>query len=233
MFICCAATALFATEPLIEFKLNEGVGATVKDISGKYAGTVYFPENTKWGPGRLEDTDALYFAGVPDKTRKGGGVILPVGKQVDFSKPFTLMFYFYLDKSLPRASNKEIISCAYGEKGAGFRILFSWNRICFWTGNGKKRTEMNTNANKLKVSRGVWQHVSITFDNGKAVLYFNGVKADERKNMLPITDFPANVEVASYRRGYAYNFHGAISDIKFFNQVLTDKEILAMVKGIE
>ena len=233
MFICCAATALFATEPLIEFKLNEGVGATVKDISGKYAGTVYFPENTKWGPGRLEDTDALYFAGVPDKTRKGGGVILPVGKQVDFSKPFTLMFYFYLDKSLPRVSTKEMASCTHSENGSGFRTIFSWNRICFWIGNGKKRTELNTNSNKVKVLRGVWQHLSITVDNGRAAIYLNGIKTAERDNMMPIRDYPDVLSVGSYQSGYTYNFNGAISDVKIFDRALSDREILAMVKGIE
>ncbi|MBO5924490.1 MAG: LamG domain-containing protein [Lentisphaeria bacterium] len=231
--IVCSALASFAADPVVEFKLNEGSGKVVKDSAGTVKGEVCFPENTKWIDGRDEGSKALYFTGVPDKTRKGGCVRLYTGKTVDFTKPFTVMYYFYLDKKLPRASTKEMVSCSKGENGAGFRTLFSWNRICFWTGNGKKRTELNTNPSKVKVARGVWQHLAITFDNGKAVIYFNGTKVAERDKMMPVTEFPAVMDIASYKRGYAYNFNGAISDVKVFNTALTDKEILAMVKGIE
>ena len=228
-----AAAAVWAAEPVVEFKLNEGAGKVIKDFTGNVKGEICFSENTQWGAGRDEESQVLYFSGADDQTRRGGCVRLYTGKKVDFSKPFTLMFYFYLDKSLPRVSTKEMASCTHSENGSGFRTIFSWNRICFWSGNGKKRTELNSNSNKVKVQRGVWQHLTITVENSKAVMYFNGIKIAERTNMLPITDCPDVMDIGSYKRGYAYNFKGAISDVKIFNTALTDKEILAIVKGIE
>lgn len=228
----CTALSVPAADLVMDFKLNEGSGTVVKDTAGSITGNVIFPENTKWAAGREENTQALYFTGVDDKSRKGGSVILPRGK-VDFSKPFTLMFYFFADKKLPRNSHKELVSCSLGEKGPGFRTMFSWNRICFWTGDGKKRSELNTNANKVKVARGVWHHVAFTMGDGKAEIYFNGIKVAEKSNMLPINKLPSVIEIGSYHRGYAYNYNGAISDVKVYNGILTDKEILAMVKGIE
>ena len=231
--IVCTAWMITAATPVVEFKLNEGTGNVLKDSAGTVKGEVCFPENTQWGEGRDEGSKVLYFSGAADKTRKGGCARLYTGKTVDFSKPFTLMYYFKLDKKVPRASNKEMVSCSNGENGAGFRTMFCWNRICFWIGDGKKRTELNTNPSKVKVARGVWQHLSVTFDNGKAVIYFNGTRVAERDKMMPIAAHPAVMDIGSYKRGYAYNFHGAVSDVKIFNKALTDKEILAMVKDIE
>ena len=233
LVICCAVSGLMAVEPVVDFKLNEGSGKVVKDSAGNVKGEICFAENTRWIDGRDEGSKVLCFSGAAEKSRKGGCVRVYTGKKVDFSKPFTLMFYFYLDKSLPRASTKEMVSCTHSENGSGFRTIFSWNRICFWIGNGKKRTELNTNSNKVKVLRGVWQHLSITVDNGRAAIYLNGIKTAERDNMMPIRDYPDVLSVGSYKSGYTYNFNGAISDVKIFDRALSDREILAMVKGIE
>ena len=51
--------------------------------------------------------------------------------------------------------------------------------------------------------------------------------------MMQFPKQPNVIEIGSYHRGYAYNYKGAISDVKVYNGILTDKEILAMVKGIE
>ena len=76
----CTALSVPAADLVMEFKLNEGSGTVVKDTAGSITGNVIFPENTKWDAGREENSKALYFTGVADKSRKGGSVILPRGK---------------------------------------------------------------------------------------------------------------------------------------------------------
>ena len=71
--VCCAVGSVFAAEPVIEFKFNEGSGIALKETSGKkVAGRVLFDKNTKWDEGREEGSKALYFT-TPLKQRRGGG----------------------------------------------------------------------------------------------------------------------------------------------------------------
>lgn len=230
---CFSVLALSAVEPVIEFKLNEGSGSIVRDTGGTVDGKIINPQNTQWAPGREADVPALHFTGVPKKARNGGAVQVDLKKKVDFSKPFTVMFYFFVDKTLPRTSHSELVSCARMEKGPGFRTLFSWNRLCFWIGDGKKRTELNTNANKVRIPRGVWNHAAFTYANGKVEIYFNGIRAAVSDKMLPIAANHYPLAIGSYGRGAAYSFKGAISEVKIFDRVLTDREILSMVKDIK
>ncbi|MBR7143855.1 MAG: hypothetical protein IKD10_02840, partial [Lentisphaeria bacterium] len=71
--ICCSVFSLFAVDPVIEVKMDEGTGNGLKEASGKkIAGRILFPNNTKWGEGKTEGTKALYFT-TPLKQRRGGG----------------------------------------------------------------------------------------------------------------------------------------------------------------
>lgn len=233
MIVCCCALNLAAAEPVLEFKLNEGQGTVVKDTAGTVQGRVIFAENTQWKEGREEGSQALFFNGDPAKAHQGGTLLIDPGRKVDFSKPFTLMFYFYLDPKVVRKANCELVSRNRTEKGPGFRVLFSWNRLCFFVGDGQKRTELNTNSNKVQFARGVWHHIAITCADGKAAIYHNGVVAAESESMMPVTDVPGPIFIGSYKQGYAYHLNGAISELKFFDSALSAQEILAIVKNIE
>ncbi len=225
---------LGAIEPAIEFKLDEGEGVTLKSNLPELSGTVKFPENTRWDNGRAEGVRTLYFQGAPDKTRKGGHAAIPLTGKFDFFKPFTICFWMKPDKTLSRQSTSELISNVSGDRGPGFRILFSWNRLCFWTGDGQKNLEVNTNPAKFPIERDAWTHVAITADGAKGAVYLNGLLAAESK---PETQFAvANTNrplyVGSYNGGYAYNFNGSICDLKLFAQALTPAEVLAIAKDI-
>ena len=231
--VCCAVGSVFAAEPVIEFKFNEGSGIALKETSGKkVAGRVLFDKNTKWDEGREEGSKALYFT-TPLKQRRGGGsAILELRKQFDFSKPFTLMFDFKVDKNVPRNASCELVSNTTLEKGPGFRVLLHWNMLGIFVGSkDNKRVSCLSNANKVKVPRDVWHNLAITFDNGKAVVYFNGIEVarNEKMPLIPNLDI---LFVGSYARGTAYHFNGAIANLKIFNQVLTPEEVIGTVKGI-
>ena len=224
---------VFAAEPVLEFKLNEGQGAVVKDVSGTVQGKVIFPANTQWKEGRGEGSQALFFNGDPAKAHQGGTLLIEPGRKIDFSKPFTVMFYLYLDPKVVRKANCELVSRTKTDKGPGFRILFSWNRLCFFVGDGQKRTELNTNSNKVQFTRGVWHHVAVTCADGKAAIYHNGIVAAESAAMMPVANVPGPIFIGSYKQGYAYHLNGGLSELKFFDSALSAQEILAIVKNIE
>ncbi len=231
--ICCSVFSLFAVDPVIEVKMDEGTGTGLKEASGKkIAGRILFPNNTKWGEGKTEGTKALYFT-TPLKQRRGGGTaLIETFKQFDYSKPFTLMFDFKVDKSVPRKATCELISNTSREKGPGFRVLLHWNHLGVFVGQeNNKRVTCLSNPNKVKVPREVWHNLALTFDNGKVIVYFNGVEVARNEKMPPIPD--QNIlYIGSFSRGTTYHYNGAMADLKLFDRVLTPEEVIGVVKGI-
>ena len=231
--ICCSVFSLFAVDPVIEVKMDEDTGTGLKEASGKkIAGRILFPNNTKWGEGKTEGTKALYFT-TPLKQRRGGGTaILELLKQFDFSKPFTLMFDFKVDKSVPRKATCELVSNTTAEKGPGFRVLLHWNHLGVFVGQeNNKRVTCLSNPNKVKVPREVWHNLALSFDNGKVIVYFNGIEV-ARNEKMPLIPNKNILFVGSYARGTTYHFNGAIADLKLFDKVLTPEEVIGVVKGI-
>ena len=230
----CSALSVPAVDPVIEVKMDEGTGTGLKEASGKkIAGRILFPNNTKWGEGKTEGTKALYFT-TPLKQRRGGGTALvETFKQFDYSKPFTLMFDFKVDKSVPRKATCELISNTSREKGPGFRVLLHWNHLGVFVGQeNNKRVTCLSNPNKVKVPREVWHNLTVSFDNGKVIVYFNGVEVARNEKMPPIPD--QNIlYIGSFSRGTTYHYNGAMADLKLFNRVLTPEEVIGLVKGIE
>ena len=229
----CSALSVPAVDPVIEVKMDEGTGTGLKEASGKkIAGRILFPNNTKWGEGKTEGTKALYFT-TPLKQRRGGGTaILELLKQFDFSKPFTLMFDFKVDKSVPRKATCELVSNTTAEKGPGFRVLLHWNHLGVFVGQeNNKRVTCLSNPNKVKVPREVWHNLALSFDNGKVIVYFNGIEV-ARNEKMPLIPNKNILFVGSYARGTTYHFNGAIADLKLFDKVLTPEEVIGVVKGI-
>ncbi len=231
--LCGLATVITAVEPVIEFKLNEGSGTALKETSGKkVAGKVLFEKNTKWGEGKEEGSKALYFTTPLAQRRGGGSAILELLKQFDFSKPFTLMFDFKVDKSVPRKATCELVSNTTAEKGPGFRVLLHWNHLGVFVGQeNNKRVTCLSNPNKVKVPREVWHNLALSFENGKVIVYFNGIEV-ARNEKMPLIPNKNILFVGSYARGTAYHFNGAIADLKLFDRVLTPEEVIGVVKGI-
>ena len=231
--VCCSALVLSAVDPAMEFKFNEGTGTAVKEASGKkVAGRVLFPQNTQWGEGKEEGTKALYFTTPLTQRRGGGTVLLELLKQFDFSKPFTLMFNFKVSKNIPRKATCELISNTSKEKGPGFRVLLHWNMLGVFVGTAEnKRLSCLSNPNKVKVPREVWHNLALSFDNGKVIVYFNGVEVarNEKMPLIPNQDI---LYIGSFSRGTTYHFNGAMADLKLFDRVLTPEEIIGTVKGI-
>lgn len=75
---------------------------------------------------------------------------------------------------------------------------------------------------------GTWTHVAVTHDGTKDIIYFNGVKVNEKSvsGALDKTKFPLGL-------GYdpidnAAFFNGALDEVQFYNRALSDTEIAAL-----
>lgn len=142
------------------------------------------------------------------------------------------MFDFKVDKSIPRKATCELISNTSKEKGPGFRVLLHWNHLGVFVGQeNNKRVTCLSNPNKVKVPREVWHNLAVSFDNGKVIVYFNGVEVARNEKMPPIPD--QNIlYIGSFSRGTTYHYNGAMADLKLFDRVLTPEEVIGVVKGI-
>lgn len=241
MMVAAAATLTVmaeAPQPVACWKLNEGTGTEIKD-SGPNGinGAIVNAENTEWGAGR-ESGKALYFKGDPEKKHKGGAVRIPLQPVIDLAKPLTVSCWIKPAslEQLPRSANYELVSNTQSDYGPGFRLCLSWNEIVFQCGEGKPKTgfALRAKSSKFPVARDAWSHVAGTWDGKSAKLYVNGVlaaetPADAEAKVLPGQKY---LSIGSYNLGYAYNFIGAVSDVKFFQQALTPAQVLAEAKNI-
>ena len=223
-----------APQPVAHWKLDEGAGATVKDSGElKLHGTLVNEQNTRWGEGR-GGGKALYFVGDPDKKRKGGCVLIPRINGLALDKPFTVSCWFKCENRqlMPRQGMYEIFSNAVGEHGPGFRLAVSWETLVFLSepGGGVKGARLSAPPAKFPVEREVWHHAAAVWDGKTFRLYLNGVAAAEQDGLNHIGRKGFNI--GGYNNGYGYGFVGAIADVKFFQQALTDAEVMGEAKEL-
>lgn len=239
MAAAAALTAMAETpQPVACWKLDEGSGIEIKDSGPNGVnGQIVNAENTAWGEGR-EGGKALYFKGDPEKKHKGGAVQVPLQPVIDLAKPFTISCWIKPAnlEQLSRAADYELVSNTVSDSGPGFRLCLSWNEIAFQCGEGKPKTgfAIRAKSSKFPVARDAWIHVAASWDGQSAKVYVNGAlaaetPADTEAKVLPGKKY---LSIGSYNLGYAYNFIGAMSDVKFFQQALTPAEVLAEAKGI-
>ena len=215
------------------WKLDDGEGKVIKSSVEKVpAGTVYNIQNTKWVEGR-KGGKALYFCGDPEKKKQGGFVRLPTKGFFDNTKAFSISFWAMPEslEIMKRAANYEMVSNTVSDRGPGLRICFSWNAANIGSGDGKKGLGITAAESKFPVKRNVWSHIAFTYDGKVAKLYVNGALAGSRE--MPITKGRDYFCVGSYNNGAAYNFHGVISDVKFFNGELTAAQVMAEAKDLD
>ena len=234
--VCAVAviglTAGDAPRPVGYWKLDEGEGQIIKSsVENVPAGKIFNEHNTKWVDGR-KGGKALYFGGDPEKKKQGGFVRLPTNGFFDHTKAFSISFWAMPEslKIMKRAANYELVSNTVSDRGPGLRICFSWNVANAGSGDGKKSIGVTAAESKYPVKRNVWSHIAFTYDGKVAKLYVNGALADSKE--MPITKGRNYFCVGSYNNGAAYNFHGVISDVKFFNTELTAAQVMAEAKEL-
>ena len=247
--LCLAAALAFAApEPALELKLNDGKFdglACTGTIAGQQeiSVSVANPGLLEWVDGRAEESKALYFnRNLPKDAKRGtiGSVVIgnrtKDGKPViDFTKPFTVMFWMQQDKDSERSRQYEVFSTARGDRGPGLRVGVGWDSFRVSSGDGKKSWAIAIPYAKCQTVKGNWSHVAFSWDGTAARLYINGIKFVEKsgEEFPSVTRGENNMYVGSYRGGYAYGFTGIVSDVKVYTSALGDAEILSVAKNLD
>ncbi|MPM79472.1 hypothetical protein SDC9_126509 [bioreactor metagenome] len=137
---------------------------------------------------------------------------------------------------MPRPSNYELVTNTVSDNGPGFRLCFSWGEAAFMSGDGQPKSgfALRAKSSKFPIERDAWTHLAASCDGKTAKLYVNGALAAETPAETEAKVLPGQkyLGFGSYNLGYAYSFVGGMSEIKFFQQVLTPAEVLAEAKGI-
>jgi Concanavalin A-like lectin/glucanases superfamily len=227
------ALPLFADENglVAHWPMNEGKGTEIKDVSGNNNNgkIINKMRAVKWVDGR--NGKAPMFEGTK-KRNSSGAIIIPKMGKYDFSKGMTVEAWIKLPSKYKRETLYEIISNTKGDSGPGFRLVISWKRLLFASGDGKKLVCAATSTAKVPFKGGIWYHVAGTYDGSIFKVYVDGVKAAESKPGLKLTKGDSNISIGSYRYGYAYGFIGIISDVKLYTKVLSALDIAKAAKGL-
>lgn len=228
------AGSLFADpQPVLNFKLNEGEGTTIRSSgSATISGRILNSDFT-WGEGRTGGK-ALYFTNpIKCRTGKNGCAIADTENLLDFTIPFTVCLWIKPDSGLVDNSQYTIVGNVASDYGPGWRLLFGWGSLRFSAGQGTKDTQMGFGISPASFphKKGIWHHVAISYDGKKVTLYLNGIVAGEKEAILKQGN--KILSIGAYSQGYAYGFRGAVSDLRIYNVLLTPEQILNEAQGIE
>lgn len=82
----------------------------------------------------------------------------------------------------------------------------------------------------MTVQPGVWSHVAVTYDKNVCRIYINGILCEEGKIKL-VTGSSSELTIGASRKGYAYGYRGSLSDLRFYKQALTEKQVMTIARG--
>jgi len=230
-----ALSAAFAGRPvpLAHWMLADGEGLAIADGGPEsWGGKIVHSENSAWGQGR-GSAKALFFLDHP--LHQAATVAITPGDRFEYDKGFSASCWIQVSTESQRAKTYEILNLADSERGRGFRLVYAWESLMFFGGDGKKAHAVKSTPSKHPIERGVWNHVAATFDGLQARIYLNGQLVGASPDGQPFVLLPAATRVlsiGSYREGYAYGFRGAIADVKLFGRALTPVEVMAEAKSL-
>lgn len=169
-----------------------------------------------------EKSSAAYFNGTYNINSK-----ILINGNLQISNKFTISLWIKPDPSLGENGNGGYFDCI-SQWGGGGSGLASWNfgitkgSIAFLSTYYTSNTTKQTN---LLIITNQWQHLAVTFDNGTANFYLNGVYKFTATGYQNPQVSKLHVSIGG-RQDQLSSFHGAIDDVYIFDKVLSDKEIL-------
>lgn len=90
-------------------------------------------------------------------------------------------------------------------------------------------SESKESLNFTGVTRGIWQHIAVTFSRGTASFYINGKLIKVAKNMNTPQESTYNTTIGA-RQNDISAFNGDIDDLYLFDRALTADEIILLFK---
>jgi hypothetical protein len=159
---------------------------------------------------------AIEFDGVQ------GGVTAP--NAAHLNSPFATISFWVKVNELP--AQGEVYLLSFGGWQERWKIsLPSHGKPVFTTHPGFCCSDMDSGT---PLSVGVWTHVAMVHDGAKNIIYFNGVKVNEKNvaGALDATVHPLGIGYDPIDK--ANYFNGALDEVILFDQALSDAQIAAL-----
>ncbi|MBN1895616.1 T9SS type A sorting domain-containing protein [bacterium] len=149
----------------------------------------------------------------------------------DFGDTFTITLWCLL---LPDVTNIQtlVANCEGGSRIDGFKLFVNnWEtankRILIEPSDGTDRIDVQTPENTFEDAK--WNHVAMTADrvNGLMEIYYNGAPSAEANETTAGFQVTRPVFIGAMPPGNVYNWHGMIDDVRIYQGILTEEEIIA------
>lgn len=234
--LAMAITLTLAAETpqlVFHFPADDGTGNILKNsVSTTESDAKIIGADFAWETD-LSGKKAISFKNpVKSVVGKSSCAVAKINNKIDFTQPFTIMLYLYLDPVLPGNRQYTIMSTAKTDFGPGWRIIYNYGSLMFVGGVGKAEGGVvaNINPSRNKQPKGVWHHLTALYDGENVKLYFNGIEAAAKP--MKLQNGHDRITIGAYVSGYNYGFAGSLADIKIFAGALSPEEIVTEVQGI-
>ncbi len=213
---------------VLHLKLDELTGGVASDstTNANYGTLVNFLNpNTNWVPGAINGA-LLFSQGAPT----ADAVAVPPQPYLDFgANPFSLALWA---KGPGGQTDSGGLLCKGISPGESYCIDFRGGSYRFFV-----RNSLGQNVANLAIQSGIspnnqWQHLAVTYDPGvsQSRMYVNGVlvgtavTAEGLFSNVDTLDLGARQGAA----GYAYNWTGALDDVRVYDRAITSLEVRAL-----
>jgi hypothetical protein len=217
------------------WKLDEGSGTTVADVSGNgNDGTITanaaFVDPT-WIVGVAGG--ALEFQGDTSVYGSSNYVEIDHSASLDITGPTSIALWIRPDADDPEGKGSpdgETAPMCKAMSGVGWswQVRYGWGGpepYMSFTFNTTPRAWAFVGRNLVQ---GEWCHIACSYDGTTLICYLDGEETDSTP-MGPITSSPTPVLIGS--DGWGCDWIGAIDDVRMYDHALTESEILGTMKG--
>jgi hypothetical protein len=197
------------------WRMDEGAGTTVADMSGRNH-TGHFAEGTpEWVNGR--SGKALQFDG-------SSKVEIPDHDDFHLTDAVSVALWMKPEADQPNYA-KPFIKQKSGEYP--YSLQYSTEQTIFATVNASARFDTSPRVDNFP---GEWGHMCFTFDTAALILYKDGEEAARIETSGELQQNDLSLSIGG-RLDSGQNFIGIIDDVKLFNHVLTIEEIRTTMEG--
>jgi|GEM_PF-2805147 hypothetical protein len=154
----------------------------------------------------------------------------------DCGDTFTITLWCLL---MPDVTNIQtlIANCEGGSRIDGFKLFVNnWEtankRILIEPSDGTDRIDVQSPENTFEDSK--WNHVAMTADrvNGLMEIYYNGAPVAEANETTAGFQVTRPLIIGAMPPGNVYNWHGMIDDVRVYQGILTEEEIIASMEPL-
>ena len=197
------------------WKFDEGSGSTAYDSAGDNDGTIY---GATWTTGQIDG--ALDFDGVDDYVNCGNDANLNPLNTISISA-------WIYPNALTTAHHQTIVM----REGVAYQNYIFWIPTRGGTGDNLEFIVGNGSSNSFHLASGVisagkWQHVAVTMDGGRVLLYVDAVEKLNESESNSFWQGSAPLVIGDrIRTGSSDPFNGVIDDVRIYDRALTAGEI--------